>query len=150
MPNLAYQISVDLDVFKALTAQIQSEGQDHNDVLRDLLRLDSPIEAELPNSRFEAVNILARAAYSGQFYSRGLVLPDGTVLRARYKGVQYNAAIRNGRWWSDDEKEYSSPSAAASAITETTVNGWRFWEGKLPGDKGWRRLDIIRNTNAHG
>ena len=44
----------------------------------------------------------------------------------------------------------ASPSAAAGAITETTVNGWRFWEGRLPGDKGWRRLDVVRNTYSHG
>jgi hypothetical protein len=150
MTKNSYQISVDLDVFKALTARIQAEGQDHNDALRELLHLDSPLEAERPSIAFEPINALARAVYAGQFYSRGLVLPDETELRARYKGVQHLATIRDGRWLSEDGKEYSSPSAAASAITETTVNGWRFWEGRLPGDKGWRRLDIIRNLRAHG
>ena len=150
MSDRAYQIGVDLDVFKALTSLIQSEGQDHNDVLRDLLNLDSPMEAEHPSPGFEAAGALARIAFPGKFYSRGLILPDGTELRARYKGVQHLAYIRNGRWWSEDGNEFSSPSAAASNITETTVNGWRFWEGRLPGDKGWRRLDVIRSACANG
>ena len=150
MSSRPYPINVDLDVFKALTSMIQSEGQDHNDVLREVLKLDSPIEAEPPSTGVETLNALARLACAGQFYSRGLVLPDGTELRARYKGVQHLAFIRNGRWWSEDGREFSSPSAAASSITDTTVNGWRFWEGRLPGDKGWRRLDVIRNVYAHG
>ena len=150
MTNKPYQISVDLDVFKALTALIQADGQDHNDVLREILKLDSPLEADLQSGIFETPNALARFAYPGQFYSRGLALPDSTELRARYKGVQHFASVRNGRWWNDDGREFSSPSAAASAITNTTVNGWRFWEARLPGDKGWRRLDIVRSLSARG
>jgi hypothetical protein len=150
MSTRTYQINVDLDVFKALTARIHAEGHDHNDVLRELLNLDSPVETEILPSLSEPLNALLRGVYAGQFYSRGLILPDGTKLRARYKGSQHLAVIRNGRWWSEDGTEYLSPSAAASAITNTTVNGWRFWEGLLPGSNAWRRLEIIRNAYAHG
>ncbi len=149
MSSRPYQISVDLDVFKTLTSMIQSEGQDHNDVLRDVLNLDSPIEAEPPGAGSEIPNALARLAYPGQFYSRGLALPDGTELRARYKGVQHLALIRNGRWWSADGREFSSPSAAASSITGTTVNGWRFWECRLPGKTQWQLIDALRATATH-
>ncbi|MFN4221851.1 MULTISPECIES: DUF2924 domain-containing protein [Novosphingobium] len=146
MVKRPYQVDVDLDVFKALTALIKTEGQEHNDVLRELLNLDSVLEAESPEPITDPQLIAARFNHPGQFYSRGLVLPNGTKLRARYKGVQHFAEIRDGRWFADDGAEFSSPSAAASAITRTTVNGWRFWEGMLPGDNGWRRLEVIRNS----
>jgi hypothetical protein len=149
MARKSYQLDVDLDVFKAITALIRTDGQEHNDVLRELLNLDSVVESEIPEQFLEFPNALARFAYAGQFYSRGLVLPNGTKLRARYKGVQYFAEIQEGRWLAEDGTEFSSPSAAASSITQTTVNGWRFWEGMLPGDRGWRRLEVIRNATAH-
>ena len=144
MTRLPYQIDVDLDVFKALTAKNQAEGLVHNDVLRDILNLDSPVEAELPDTPLSVMSdAISRSMYAGQFYSRGLALPNGTELRARYKGQQYSAQILDGKWFSLDGLEFTSPSAAASAITGTTVNGWRFWEAKRPGDRGWRRLDIL-------
>lgn len=141
--TLSYTIDVDLDVFKALTALIQEEGQAHNDVLRELLNLDSPIEADMAPSFSQATEAIAKAMHAGQFYSRGLTLPSGTELRARYKGQQYSAQILDGKWLNLDGLEFNSPSAAASAITGTTVNGWRFWEAKRPGDRGWRRLDVL-------
>lgn len=140
-----YAIDVDLDVFKALTARIEEEGQTHNDVLRDMLALDSVIEAELEGPLAAAADALSRNfnTHFGHFYSRGLLLPNGTELRARYKGNQHFARISDGKWFNADGGEFSSPSAAAGAITGTTVNGWRFWEAKRPGDRGWRRLDIL-------
>lgn len=144
----AYNIAVDLDVFKTLTSMIEAEGQDHNAVLREILRLDSPVEAEVESTIDRINDRLAHfsaATYDG-FFSRGLLLPDGTVLKARYKGLEYSAAIQNRKWINADGREFGSPSAAASAITGTTVNGWRFWEAKRPGDRGWRRLDVIQGT----
>lgn len=145
MTETPYQIAVDLDVFKALTARIQAAGLTHNDVLRELLSLDSPVEYEGAGSNvFERfADQLARSQHGGQFYSRGLVLPDGTELRARYKGQQFTAKIAGGKWLDAADVEHSSPSAAASAITGTTVNGWRFWEARRPGEQIWRRLDIL-------
>ena len=146
MTATPYQIDVDLEVFKALTAQIETPGQTHNDVLRELLKLDSIVEYEGPQpleGLSRVAETFARSQYSGQFYSRGLVLPDGTELRARYKGRQYEAKIQGDRWIDNDGTEQSSPSAAATAITGTTVNGWRFWEARRPGETVWRRLDIL-------
>jgi hypothetical protein len=146
MTATPYQIDVDLEVFKALTARIETHGQTHNDVVRELLHLDSLVEYEGPQpleGLSRVAEALARSQYAGQFYSRGLVLPDGTELRARYKGREYQARIEGDKWISSDGEEQSSPSAAASAITGTTVNGWRFWEARRPGEKVWRRLDIL-------
>lgn len=144
----AYQISVDLQVYKTLTSMLHSEGQDHNAVLRDLLKLDSPIEPEVDRGPLErlADSFAPLSIGSSGFHSRGLFLPNGSVLRARYKGVEYTGQILNSKWVDRDGKEHSSPSAAAHAITGTTVNGWRFWEAKLPNDAGWRRLDVIQSS----
>ncbi len=141
-----YEIIVDLDVFKALTARLEQEGQTHNDVLRDLLNLDSPVEAEGPDSPLgKLADQLGRMSFGTGFYSRGLTLPDGTELRARYKGREYRARIEGGHLFTEDNEQHDSPSAAANHITSTTVNGLRFWQGKRPGDNTWRRLDVIRD-----
>ena len=148
MSNLTYRISVDLDVFKALTSLLDEDGQTHNDVLRDLLNLDSVTEAEPPGEIISvAADHLGRITAGGNFYSRGLMLANGTRLRARYKGKEYHAAICDGEFRTDDGERHDSPSAAASHITSTTVNGLRFWQAKRPGDRGWRRLDVIRDSN---
>lgn len=147
MASLRYQIDVDLDVFKALTSRLEQDGQTHNDILRDILSLDSPFEAEPIESPISvAADRLARAVSGGHFYSRGLTLPNGTELRARHKGKEYRAIIVDGKLLTEDKTEHESPSAAANHITSTTVNGLRFWEGRRPGDSGWRRLDVIRDS----
>jgi hypothetical protein len=34
-------------------------------------------------------------------------------------------------------KKFLSPSAAAVSITRNAVDGWLFWDCKLPGDDSW-------------
>ena len=68
---------------------------------------------------------------------------DGTELRAEYKGRAYTARIEDGRWLQDGEVQ-TSPSAAASAITQGGVNGWWFWSVKRPGDTKWVVLGELR------
>jgi hypothetical protein len=77
------------------------------------------------------------------FYSRGLWLPNGTRLRARYKQRLFEARIADGKWVDTVGNEHTSPSAAAAAITSTNVNGLHFWEAKRPTDHGWRRLQAF-------
>ncbi|WP_417610758.1 hypothetical protein [Parasphingorhabdus sp.] len=144
-------ITVDLEVFKALTERLEFEGQTHNDLLRELLNLDSIAEEDAPEpailSGLEAFAGMAeewrRPRQSG-FYSRGLFLPDGTLLRSRYKGSEYSGCVRNGKWLDADGCKHDSPSAAATAITGNNVNGLRFWEARRPQDNTWRRLEFLR------
>ena len=73
MVKLSYQINVDLDVLKALTARLEQDGQTHNDVLRDILHLDSPFEAEPREGAFSTVaDAVGRMGFPDQFYSRVL------------------------------------------------------------------------------
>jgi hypothetical protein len=148
--SVTFSIQVSLQVFKALTARLE-EGLTHDDIIRDLLRLDSPVEPEGRNavSDVSAIfqdklgEVLHEQSGRGGFFSRGLWLPNGTRLRARYKQQEYLAEIRNNSWSDEEGRQQSSPSAAATAITGTNVNGLRFWEARRPTDTIWRRLDAL-------
>lgn len=124
------QIDVDFEVWKALTARLEHETQSYNNVLRKMFGL--------PTSTEMLVSALKN------FASRNLQLPDGTDLRASYKGAFYRAKIDDGKWLDEQGKTHSSPSAAAKEITGTNVNGLQFWEGRLPGESNWLRLDAMR------
>lgn len=60
--------------------------------------------------------------------------PVGTILHGKFKGKPYQARIvkdensRNGKSIKYNNKLYPSMSAAAKAITNQSVNGWRFWK----------------------
>lgn len=143
-------IDIDFEVWKALTAELEHEKETYNDVLRRLLALDSLQEPEAhPHSvvgriaEFSSTLSDTWNRPESGFYSRGLFLPDGTKLRATYKGDPHYALIEAGKWTNESGQEYSSPSAAATAITQNSVNGWRFWEALRPGDSKWRRLDML-------
>lgn len=124
-------IEIDFDVFKALTVRRPHEGVSYNDVLRELLDLESE------GSRAEPSNALG-------CNMKGVFFPEGTAFRVVYKGKTYAAEIRSGVWIGDDGERRNSPSEAAHAVTGNNVNGWRFWEGRRPGDDGWRKLDTFR------
>ncbi len=145
------QIDIDFDVWKALTAQLEHEKQTYNDVLRAVLGLDA-IQEFLPDTNspagpqaiigdeFSSMNALAPII---GFFSRGLFLPNGTKLRAIYKGNPYYGRIGGGKWIGDFGKVHSSPSMAANAVTGNSVNGLRFWEALRPTNSKWQRLDLI-------
>ena len=147
-----FSILVSLEVFKALTARLE-QGQTHDDVIRDLLGLDSIVELEQVlhpsvaalKDQFDHMKLQSALGRDG-FYSRGLWLPNGTELRARYKQRAYHAFIVKEKWLDENGTLHTSPSAAASAITGTNVNGLRFWEAKRPTDIGWQRLDVVAQS----
>lgn len=70
-------------------------------------------------------------------------MPHGTDLRANYKGATHVAKIVDGEWIQNGHPQ-SSPSAAANVITGNSVNGWDFWEVKLPDHPRWRVLNSLR------
>lgn len=138
-----HQIEIDFEVWKALTALRASERHSYNDVLRSILNLESVQEPESPLVAAFDVKPNAFLTARKGFYSRGLFLPDGTDLRAVYKGESYMGQIVEGQWIDPSGNVFSSPSAAASAITGNNVNGLRFWEGRRPTDANWCRLDLL-------
>lgn len=128
-------IEVDFDVFKALTARRPSEDVTENDVLRQLLRLppqNSPI-------------VTSGSPGPEDWVTKGVRLPAGTELRATYKGQTYLARVSSGALVYDG-KRFNSPSAAAMSITRNPVNGWTFWECRLPKQGRWTSLKELRRS----
>lgn len=125
------QIDVDFEVFKKLTMLRETESDSYNAVIRRLLDLDMDYNTE---------QLLGN---SGAWFN-GVHFPEGTEFRATYKGQTYTASISNGRWTDASGNIRTSPSDAATRITVTNVNGWRFWHALLPGEAKWKRLDEFR------
>ncbi len=124
------QIEVDFDVWKALTAKRTNASHDYNDVLRDMLGL--PI-SEKPDADVASTVALGKRL-GGRF------LPNGSKMRATYKGALHFAEITEGQLRGNGGQVFSSASAAARAVTGTNVNGLTFWDFKRPGDSDWRKL----------
>ena len=131
------QIEIDFDVFKALTARRSSERMTENDVLRNLLGLPSPKPATDASP--------PQAASSGDWITKGVRFPVGTEFRAHYKHRNYSAKVEGGALVMEGKRFYS-PSSAAVAIANSPVNGWRFWEARLPGQAGWTIIDSLRRS----
>jgi hypothetical protein len=75
---------------------------------------------------------------------KDVVFPAGTQFRANYKGNNYYGVVQNATLVVNG-KHYNSPSAAAVSITHNSVNGWIFWECKLPGEENWRIIKSLRS-----
>jgi hypothetical protein len=136
VPNRAMPtIEVDFDVFKALTARRSTEDVTENDVLRQLLRLPSRGSSILKSD----------SPGPDDWVTKGVRLPVGTELRATYRGQTYLARVSSGALVYDG-KRFNSPSAAAVSITHNPVNGWTFWECRLPGQGRWMSLKELRRS----
>jgi hypothetical protein len=132
-------IEIDFDVLKEITVRRKHAGITPNDVLRDVFGLEPRQDS------------LTQKAQSGKpWVVKGVVFPHGTEFRSSYKGQMYYARVDNGSLLLN-EKKFSSPSAAAMSITKNSINGWKFWECKLPGNHNWQiiialRKDIMART----
>ena len=128
-------VDVDFEVFKQLTVRRRSETMTENEVIREVLGLSKPANhskaATLSNSG------------GTPWVSKGIVFPHGTEFRATYKGQQHTGTVQNGALVLNG-KRFSSPSAAAVAITSSPVNGWMFWECLLPGTTKWKTIAGLR------
>ena len=80
-------------------------------------------------------------------HSRALP-PEGTLCRFSYKGNEYSGQIRKGQFQVQDYSPFSSFSAASVAISNTSRNGWRDWEIKIPGSNQWILADSWRKRRS--
>jgi len=120
-------VPIDFEVWKALSAKLESPRDTFNQVLRRELGLKTT-----PPS------VDGRA-----WFIDGVTFPHGTEFRARYKGRHYIAVVRNGALELDG-KRFESPSPAAIVITGSSVNGWKFWHCRYPGSSDWLSIDGLR------
>jgi hypothetical protein len=128
-------IEIDFDVYKALVARRPSEDITENDVLRQLLHL--PRKGTVPAPTAAGPN-------PSDWVTKGVRLPAGTELRAAYKGQTHLAVVSDGALVLNDTR-FNSPSAAAMSITGHPVNGWTFWQFRIPGQGRWKMLRELRN-----
>jgi len=128
-------IEVDFEVFKAITSRRPSEDVTENDVVRELLGLP-PRRPSRPTGVGSA---------PGDWVTKGVRFPAGTEFRATYKGKVYLARVE-GRALVLNNERFDSPSAAAVSITKNPVNGWTFWECRLPGRTGWQLIKSLRGS----
>lgn len=130
-----YTIDVDFEVYKQLTVRRQTEDVTYNDVVRELLGLAQTT----PPPRGEK----SASPSPSDWVAKGVRFPAGTEFRANYKGQVHVARVEAGALMLSNGKRFDSPSAAAVSITGSAVNGWRFWECKLPG-KSWQLIETLR------
>lgn len=127
-------IEIDFDVEKALFLRRTSEEVSYNDVLRDLLGV---------GPKKSSITATDTVSGQGDWVSKGVRFPSGTVFRATYKGQTYYGKVEAGALVVEN-KRYYSPSSAAVDITGNMVNGWIFWECQLPGRTSWQMIKSMR------
>jgi len=128
-----HRIEVDFEVWRELTSRRESEEVSYNDVLRKMLTLP-------PGAKPGAEETPAGEGLT----MRGMLFPAGTKFRATCKGRRYSGEIIDGALVVNGER-YQSPSRAGKALMGYNVNGWHFWQVKLPGSGEWRLLDSFRD-----
>ncbi len=124
-------VEISFDTYKHLTLRREDETVTYDDVVRDLLKL--------PRLGATASAEPAKKGWT----NKGVTIPHGTELRANYKGDIHTARIDDGQWIQGGTT-MNSPSEAAHVVTGTSVNGWTFWEARLPGESRWRLLKSMR------
>ena len=124
------QISIDLEVYKAIEHDRKSFIDTINDILRRKYELD-PLDRG--SSQPE----------SGGLHTRGTLLRNGLKLHRSFKGTLHEAKVENSKIIYNG-KAFTSPSPAAGEATGNSVNGWKWWQ-YLDEDLGrWRLLDRLR------
>lgn len=129
-----HTIEVDFDVFKQLTVRRATEDVSYNDVIRELLGLGQGKASTAKETTGPSPD---------DWVAKGVRFPAGTEFRATYKGQVRTARVEGGALVVNGQ-HYDSPSAAAVVVTGSPVNGWRFWECRLPGKSSWQLIESLR------
>jgi len=129
-----HTIDVDFEVFKQLTIRRATEQVTYNDVVRELLGLKPAATA---------VARVVNGVQAEDWVAKGVRFPAGTEFRATYKGKVLTACVEGGALVLNGQR-YDSPSPAAMSVTNSAVNGWRFWECRLPGKSTWQLMENLR------
>ena len=130
-------IDVDFEVWQKLTALRKGEDDSYNNVVRRLLKLGSA-----------KVEDVSTGSGGTSWVVKGVSIPHGTEFRFSHKGIIHLGTVNEGALELSDGRRFSSPSAAAVAITGNNVNGWRAWECKLLGSSQWARMDSLRRHST--
>ena len=127
-------VEVDFEVYKQLTVRRATEQVTYNDVIRALLGIKTTAPGTLTP---------VDGGSAADWVTKGVRFPAGTDFRSEYKGNLIIAKVEGGALVLNS-KRYDSASAAAMSVTKSAVNGWVFWECRLPGQSSWKPLKSIR------
>ncbi|WP_198374013.1 hypothetical protein [Neoroseomonas rubea] len=135
-------IEIDWDIYKAIEAERRGFDEPQYFALRRLLNLP-------PLSAPAAPPMSPKQGRSWQ--AEGVVIPHGTPAKMEYgRGSQLiEGAFLDGKLVVNG-RSFSNLSAAADAFamtkqgTKTSLNGWKYWQVKLPGQAEWVLLDDMR------
>ncbi|MGK7346197.1 MAG: DUF2924 domain-containing protein [Candidatus Nitrospinota bacterium M3_3B_026] len=75
--------------------------------------------------------------------TKGVTFPKGTEFRSNYKGETISGIVESGGLVIDGKTFYSL-SSAANKVTGNSVNGWIFWECRLPNETSWKLAKTFR------
>jgi len=110
---------------------------------------------ETPNDVLELVFKIEKEPACRRIKKSGFLPPDGTECRFNHNGKYIYGKIKNGELNIPDVGVYSSLSTPASEITNKSLNGWLYWEIKLPGmndnwilANNWRRAYKSQSTKG--
>jgi hypothetical protein len=130
-------IEIDFEIHKLIEAEKRSFSESDNAALRRLLELGDEVVAPMPS------------ATGREWHDEGVTLPHGTEVRMTYNKRLHNGTIVDGQWLVEGQR-YSSPSAAAGGVArtkkgeQTNLDGWKYWEAKLPGTTKWTPIHQLR------
>jgi hypothetical protein len=68
----------------------------------------------------------------------------------QYNGRTHVGEVVQGKWIIEG-KSFDSPSGAASGVaitkagTNTRLDGWIYWQVKLPSETSWTPIDALRH-----
>jgi predicted CopG family antitoxin len=127
-------VEVDFEVYKQLTVRRATEQVTYNDVIRELLGIK--VKAAEPLTQ-------ANGMAAGDWVTKGVRFPAGTEFRSEYKGNLIAAKVESGALVLNGTR-FDSASAAAMSVTDSAVNGWVFWECRLPGQSSWKLIKSLR------
>jgi negative regulator of replication initiation len=140
-------IEIDWDIYKAIEAERRSFSEPSYVALRRLLKLPPSAPAS-PSSPPDQ---------GSPWQAEGAVVPHGTPAKMEYgRGSQVIEGVFLDGKLVVNGQSFSNLSAAADAFavtkhgTKTSLNGWKYWQVKLPGQAEWVLLDNLRKPRARG
>lgn len=148
------QIEIDFDIHKLIELERRGFDEPPNTALRRLLKLPEKREGEAASSPAIKEKAVAASIGAGRpFIEDGVSIPHGSFARMEYlRGSQvYEGQFLDGKLVVNGVA-YPSLSNAADALAitkkgeKTSLNGWRYWEARRPGETVWVKLWDLREA----
>jgi len=153
-------IEVDFDVHKLIELERNSFEESPNEALRRLLKLppipqataamSAPTATIKSESAPQPAVQVNRTIGSRPWIDSGVTLPHGTKLRMYYGRATFEGEVVDGTWVVEG-KSYDTPSGAACTLAttrkgkKTSLNGWKYWEVRRPGETQWSLIEYVRD-----